>query len=169
MTGLGAGWIAVLVGGNDYRDYRIDRDDELIAMLVEHERIFWERVVAQEPPPADASVSAREALATLYAIAAPDTEIDLPDEACVPIAQLVKAKEIKKDAERDVLAFENQCKEMLGNHTVGLMDGLPVIRWTPVVTERVSVSDLEADHPELVAKYRRPSTSRRFSLVKGKK
>jgi len=52
--------------GQEIRIYRIERDDALIARLIELERQFWRYVETDTPPPADGSESADRALRCLY-------------------------------------------------------------------------------------------------------
>jgi putative phage-type endonuclease len=66
VTGKAAADVAVLVCGNEYRSYRIERDDALIARLIEMEKKFWHYVETDTPPPADGSDSADLALRCLY-------------------------------------------------------------------------------------------------------
>jgi predicted phage-related endonuclease len=56
----------VLVCGQEIRIHRIERDDELIARLIELERRFWHYVETDTPPPADGSESSGKALKYLY-------------------------------------------------------------------------------------------------------
>lgn len=58
--------VAVLLGGQHLEIHRIERDDELIARLIELERDFWGYVQRDTPPPADGSESADQALRCLY-------------------------------------------------------------------------------------------------------
>ncbi|MAD46044.1 MAG: hypothetical protein CMH98_13670 [Oceanospirillaceae bacterium] len=44
----------------------MERDDELIAQLIALEHQFWQQVISDTPPEADASESARFALSQLY-------------------------------------------------------------------------------------------------------
>lgn len=44
-------YLAVLVGGNDFRIYRVERDLELEAALLEGVRLFWQHVERRDPPP----------------------------------------------------------------------------------------------------------------------
>lgn len=66
VTGKAAADVAVLLGGQELRIHRIDRDDALIARLVSLERRFWEYVTNDTAPPADGSDSADTALRCLY-------------------------------------------------------------------------------------------------------
>lgn len=66
VTGKQAADVAVLLGGQHLEIHRIERDDELIAQLIELERDFWSYVQRDTPPPADGSDSAEHALRCLY-------------------------------------------------------------------------------------------------------
>lgn len=66
VTGKAAADVAVLVCGNEFRTYRIERDDTLIARLIELEAQFWQYVETDTAPPADGSDSADTALRALY-------------------------------------------------------------------------------------------------------
>lgn len=66
VTGKQAADVAVLLGGQQLEIHRIERDDELIARLIELEQDFWNHVQRDTPPPADGSESAEQALRCLY-------------------------------------------------------------------------------------------------------
>jgi len=66
VTGKPAADVAVLLGGQHLEIHRINRDEQLIARLIELERHFWQYVESDTPPPADGSASADLALRCLY-------------------------------------------------------------------------------------------------------
>lgn len=66
VTGKQAADVCVLLCGQKIEIYRIERDDPLIARIIELERQFWHYVETDTPPPADGSASAAEALRYLY-------------------------------------------------------------------------------------------------------
>ncbi|BEH22880.1 putative phage-related protein [Burkholderia pseudomallei] len=66
VTGNAAAHVAVLLCGQALEVHRIERDDALIARLIELEGVFWRYVEADTPPPADGSESADRALRCLY-------------------------------------------------------------------------------------------------------
>ena len=66
VTGKQAADVAVLLGGQHLDIHRVERDDSLIARLIDLERLFWDYVVSDTPPPADGSVSSDLALRCLY-------------------------------------------------------------------------------------------------------
>lgn len=66
VTGRQAADVAVLLCGQKLDVHRIERDDALIARLIELEGVFWRYVETDTPPPADGSESADRALRCLY-------------------------------------------------------------------------------------------------------
>ncbi|KWV80509.1 YqaJ-like viral recombinase domain protein [Pseudomonas fluorescens] len=66
VTGKQAADVAVLLGGQHLEIHRIERDESMIARLIDLERLFWDYVVSDTPPPADGTASAEAALRCLY-------------------------------------------------------------------------------------------------------
>lgn len=66
VTGKQAADVAVVLGGQHLDIHRIERDEEMIARLIELERAFWTYVETDTPPPADGTASAETALRCLY-------------------------------------------------------------------------------------------------------
>ena len=66
VTGKQAADVAVLLGGQHLEIHRIERDEQMIARLIELESKFWTYVETDNPPPADGSASAEAALRCLY-------------------------------------------------------------------------------------------------------
>lgn len=58
--------VAVLIGGQDFRVYRVVRDNDKIADLIRREAMFWQCVIDDVPPPVDGSESSGKALVNLY-------------------------------------------------------------------------------------------------------
>ncbi|RQY68279.1 YqaJ viral recombinase family nuclease [Burkholderia stagnalis] len=66
VTGKSSADVAVLICGQKLEVHRIERDDGLIARLIELEAAFWRHVETDMPPAADGSESADRALRCLY-------------------------------------------------------------------------------------------------------
>ncbi|WP_157839598.1 hypothetical protein [Comamonas testosteroni] len=60
--------VVVLVGEQELRIFRIERDEALIARLITLEKVFWELVQSGIAPAGDGSDSAEQALRCLYPI-----------------------------------------------------------------------------------------------------
>lgn len=54
-SGLPLADLGALIGDDDFRIYTIERDDALIAKLIDAEAVFWQRVQANDPPLPDYS------------------------------------------------------------------------------------------------------------------
>ena len=85
VTGKLVADVCVLVCGQEIRVHRIERDDELIARLIELERKFWHYVENDIEPPADGSDSAGLALRALYPQDSGNT-LDLTDDLAMSTA-----------------------------------------------------------------------------------
>jgi predicted phage-related endonuclease len=66
VTGRQAADVALLLCGQKLEVHRVERDDALIARLIELESDFWRHVETDTPPAADGSDSADRALRCVY-------------------------------------------------------------------------------------------------------
>lgn len=115
VTGKAAADVAVLICGQELRIHRIERDDALIASLIELERRFWHYVVTDTPPPADGSESSGTALQALYPIDRGET-LDLREdpELSAAFASLVSVRtELETRKETEAL-LKQQIQQRMG-------------------------------------------------------
>ena len=162
VTGEPFGYLAVLLGGRRFLHLRIERDEEMIANLVEIERQFWDLVKSNTPPAPDGSEASTELLARMYPTAKPE-EIALPSEAADLIRQAEEAGKYKKEWERRENEAENQLKALLGDFEAGRY-GDRLVVWKNVVQKRFDGKAFAKDYPELHEKYQRVTEYRRFAL-----
>lgn len=151
--------IAVLIGGNDYHEFVIERDDVAIDQIVDIESRFWnDYVLAGIEPPMLGVDAERAWLAGRYD-GERGREILLPPDTMALVEQLrdVKARLSELDTERERL--ENEIKLVMGDATEGLdpSTGNPAVTWRPA--QRFDPRAFIADHPDLAAKYQRLDTS----------
>lgn len=163
VTGYKAAYIAVLIGGNSFKWKCIERDDELISMLVQLESDFWQHVQDGTPPPLDGSAASAKFLAERFANSRPASHIDLPDKAADLLRQYDEAcEQLESITEQKQLA-ENLLKEMMGENEIGTA-GDRIITWKTMSQERLDSKTLKAEHPALYKKYANKTTYRRFSI-----
>jgi putative phage-type endonuclease len=94
VTGKAVADVCVLICGQEIRIHRIERDDELIARLIELERQFWHYVETDTPPPADGSESAGKSLRYLYPQDSGDTlDLTADPQLCRVFTELLVARE----------------------------------------------------------------------------
>ena len=66
VTGYQGAYVAVLIGGNSFKWKFIERDEELISMLIELESAFWNHVQDCTPPPLDGSEASAKFLSERF-------------------------------------------------------------------------------------------------------
>ena len=163
VTGYAGAYIAVLIGGNTFKWKFIERDEELISMLIQLETDFWNHVQDGTPPPLDGSDASAKFLAERFPNSRPKSHIILPETADELLAQYDEAcEELEAVTERKQKA-ENLLKEMIGENEVGTA-GDRIITWKSVSQERLDSKTLRAEHPVLYKKYVNQTSYRRFSV-----
>lgn len=163
VTGYKAWWIAVLIGGNKFIHKRIERDEELIAQIIEIEKDFWlNHVEKMVPPELDGSEASTELLKVLYPEAR-QTEIDLPNEAQSLVDALDQINIELKELETRKNEYENRLKQMLGENERGRI-GERVVTWKNICSNRFDSKTFAHDHPDLYEQYLKPSTYRKFAV-----
>jgi putative phage-type endonuclease len=143
VTGYAGAYIAVLIGGNTFKWRFIERDVELISMLVSLESDFWEHVQNGEPPPLDGSEATAKFLAERFPDSTPQSCIALPTEASELINQYNTASAQEKQFKEQKQLAENLLKEMLGTAEVGDVGG-HLISWKSVTQERLDSKTFKA-------------------------
>ncbi len=153
VSGVHSATLAVLIGGNDYREYPIEYDAELASLLLEEAERFWQYVVTDTQPPIGESVSATAYLKKRFprndgrVLPAPAGLRDLAVEYDQRRAEEKAAKEAKE-------AAGNRLRELIGDAdgfeapglkvTSKLQNGSPNYR---LVAEQLGASK------ELIAKH----------------
>ena len=100
VTGNEKCYIACLIGGQRFLWKEVQRDEELIRLIVEAERYFWDNHVEKRiPPPLDGSSAAEKYLNEKYKTSDPGASIDLKSEYAGKIDRLLELKETIKQLE----------------------------------------------------------------------
>ena len=168
VTGADYWYIAVLLGGNESRWKRIERNEGDIRSLIQAESEFWEMVEKKEPPYVDGSPSCAAALAEHYPGGGPS--ILLPPEAEDLIEALEADKKILSSLKTQILLKENRLKEQLRNSEEGSTDRFRVIWKSTSGRASVPLAKVKKSAPDIYRlledkgfiSYGKPS--RRFSI-----
>lgn len=154
VGGWDHGYVAALVGGNKLRWHRLERDEEIIAQLVETCGTWFRRhVVEGTPPPADGLEGTTALLARLW-----DCEEDAiaevgVDEAIRLRAEYQKRKQAVKDAADELRLVENKMRLAAGANEVVKANGVPV--WSNKQNSTFAPKRFAEEQPELAAEYTR--------------
>ena len=163
VTGCNAAYIAVLIGGNTFKWKLVERDDELIDMLIPFESVFWRHVQDLTPPPLDGSDASAKFLAERFPNSVPQSQIALPTSANELLRQYDEACEQLDAATERKQKAENLLKQMLGENEIGTTADR-IITWKSISQERLDSKTLKAEHPTLYKQYSNKTSYRRFSV-----
>ncbi len=166
ITGYQQGYLAVLIGGNDFRIVPVTRDEAFIGQMHEASEAFWLCVQTATPPLVDGSAATTQALNLLY----PQDDgsaIDLPPDAAQWIAQRERAKAVIKEHEALLTEAENHLKALLGDAKVGTCGGYSII-WDTRSRKGFDTKGFKASHPDLYAQFKRDTPYRTLNVKEAK-
>lgn len=119
VTGFEKAYIAVLIGGQSFIWKEIERDDELIQIIIDAEKDFWENnVQANVIPEIDGSEATSDFINHMYKDI-DNEEIELGTEADTLMKAIESIKEDIKEQQQLQKKYENQLKDSLGHNTSG--------------------------------------------------
>lgn len=162
--------VAVLIGGQDFRVYRIVRDEAKIADLIQREEKFWHCVTADIPPEVDGSESSSRALDSMFPYDTGDM-LDFTED--VGMGKLFSDywayRQQRESAEVQEELLKQQLQERLG-FASGAILGDTRISWRKSKDSTTTdFKKLAEENPEWVKLYEIPKPgTRRFLVHVGK-
>lgn len=116
--------VAVLIGGSDYREYAVRRDNRDIRVMVEHGRRFMGRLDRGEPPPLDEHSATLATVRRLHPDMDRDTEAAVPDAVAAGYRRAVRMARL---ADRAKGRYEALIRDAMGRaHKAVAADGSKV-------------------------------------------
>lgn len=163
VLGYEKAYIAVLIGGNKFVWKEVERDDEFIELMIQHEKHFWENhVLAGQTPAIDGSPSATELLNKLYPTDNGETVmLDSESERLIEAIESLKAE--KKQLEEQLKTYENQLKMTLEDASEGVSSRYKVT-YKAITSNRIDSKRLREEMPEIYERFTKPSISRRLQI-----
>ena len=123
ITGVNECDLALLLGGNKYRQYNIKFDPELFVILIEEARNFWvNHVLARVEPTPTTLANAKQK----YAKALPDSTLDLhfnDDENIAIIDRYIELKDTEKQVKADIEQAQTDLINLIGFNEALAVDG----------------------------------------------
>jgi putative phage-type endonuclease len=164
VTGDKKAYVACLIGGNKFVIKEVERDDELIDIIIKAEKTFWEEHVLKRIPPAlDGSSAAEEYLKAKYPESDPSKIIDLGKADEDNIIRLLDLKAREKELKEQITTLENAIKNELKDAEIGLVNKYQVT-WKTVSSNRVDTDKLKSEYPDIYKNVIKTSVSRRFNI-----
>lgn len=154
--------IAVLIGGQDYRIYTIERDKELIDAMISKAADFWKLVETDTAPEPTTPDEAKE----LFPTATSGKIIEVGTNA-LHLIDDIKNLEAKVDAlESEIKPKKAQLMALFGDGDELQFDGKKIATWKNQSRTSLDQTRLKAEHPELFTAYQKVSQSRTLRLSK---
>ena len=146
--------VAVLIAGQEFRIYRIERDDDKIADLIQREAQFWSWVTNNQQPDPDGSYDAQQALLSLFPTDNGQT-LDFSESGPFNdlFAELLILRHRKEEIEQQESTLKHRIQAALGSATAAIFQQGKVT-WRKAKDRLVPDLDrLSLEHPELLQQY----------------
>ena len=160
ITGAKICVFGVLIGGDDFRIYRVPRDDEVIVALRAREVAFWRDhvVTLKAPAPADAND-----IAFLYPRDA-GTAVEASAEAQLAVAELKSLNVEATEIERRISGCKDAIKRAMGGAARLTINGRDAATWKTQTANRFDQRAFQEAHPALFEQFIKQTESRVFRL-----
>lgn len=159
VTGKQTCIFGVLIGGDDFRVYRVQRDDETITAIREKELDFWGRIQRLEPPEA---VAVSDVLRMFERDSGASIEADGK-----AVDALLKLKEMKaqyKALEAEIESAESSIKLYMQDKAILTVNGAPALTWKTQSTKRFDQKAFQTANSDIYNQFVKTTESRVFRL-----
>lgn len=145
----------VLIGSDDFRVYRVERDDETIELIRAKEVEFWSRIEKRDPPPPSQ-------VSDILRLFERDngTSIEASDEIIEAVNLLKGVKKQIKLLESDKEELEDRIKLFLAEHSALRFGAQTLCTWKAQDTKRFDLELFRTKHPAIAEKFTKTTTSR---------
>ena len=161
ITGASVCDLAVLIGGQDFRIYTINRDDDLINDLLQQGAAFWELVqnnIAPDP------INYPEAVKK-WAISDPTLSVQADDSLIDDLEQIQSIKAQVKELEAQEDEIKARVVYALKEAETLIYQGVKVATCKTQTRTSFDSKAFEKDHPELYAQYKKQSSTRVLRII----
>ena len=166
VTGCKRWYLGVLVLGEGFYDFTIERDEGEIKALMESEEAFWKYVEDKTPPPTDGEKSTTDTISVIYPESNDETvslfayETDL--NTYMTLSAQIKALETQKDE------VANKIKSFMNEAGKGECDRYRV-SWTSSERNSFDAKRFAKEHTDIdLSEYYKKSTYRTFKVTEKK-
>lgn len=151
VTGAPYWYIAVLIGGQDFRWKTIPRNEEDIKLLMDEEAEFWKHVQdGTMPDHIDGSDSTTHTLSRLYS-GSDEKILDITEAASDILDKYDELTEQKKKIDASIQECKNGIMALMGESETGTISGRKVTWKKGNPRETVSLSEIKKKSPDTYA------------------
>ena len=166
VTGKQAADVAVLICGQELQVHRIERDEEMIAQLIDLERAFWRYVELDQQPPADGSDSADMALRCLYPRDSGQVlDLSMETDMSAAFSDLLAVRQVLANNQELESQLKQRIQQRMGDATRAVFETGEVSWKRSKDGVSLDVAKLLKDQPNLMSSYAQLKPgSRRFLI-----
>ena len=162
VTGATHCYIAALIGNEEFVIHKIDRNEELIDEIMNLEKMFWDKcILGEDLPIPDGSDDYSNVLQGLYKDSIEEEVILFEKENL--LNRYDDVRELIKDLDSERKAIEQYLQMQMKEYEVAYL-GDRKITWKKQSRNTVDTKRLKKEHPEIVEKYMKTTTSRVFRI-----
>jgi predicted phage-related endonuclease len=153
--------VAVLIGGNTYKQYRYLRNENLETSMINKLTDFWRNNVEPKIPP---EVKNRRDVEKLFQPES-DKVLEANDDLAKELIHLASLKQVSSETEENIEKLQDKiCAQLKDASVVVDKLGEKICTYKNVVTNRFDSTSFKKDNLPLYEKYQKPSCSRVFRL-----
>lgn len=156
VTGREFAWVAVQFDSDwlwEYREYRIERDDEDIAAIEDAVDTFWHDYVEKDVMPVLVGTAGEaKGLTDLYAHPSSESVTDTDADTLQLVSDYQDAADREKKAKADKQKVSTLLMAKVGDHKALYTDTAKIL-WVRTDAKRFDEKRFAADHPDLAAEY----------------
>jgi len=164
VTGKQTAYIAVLIGNNDFKWKKVERDEELIKEILVREVEFWQKYVIPQKMPMIFTDFDGDNLEELF----PNDNkpaVKIPETYNEKLIMLAANEEAINELEREIKKIKNELKALLGESQIGTTNKYQ-ITWKLQTRNSIDVERLKNDMPDIYSKYLKQTQTRAFRFKK---
>lgn len=161
VTGIKKFYVAVLIGGQDFRMYEVQRDEDVINAIVEQCRVFWFEKVLADVAPDPINV---DDIKKMYSRDNGEMT-EATNEQAIDIGELRNLKEQIKALKEQEEAVASRLIMAIGEKTGLMLGGKKAVTYKAMSTTRFSSTDFKKSHPDLYQTFAKTTSTRVLRLA----
>lgn len=138
-------YVAVLIGGSDYREYIVERDEEMIEQMQDFALVWWNKHVIPQVPPAPVSYSEAQKVWRKARV----ESVEASPEVRNALVNLKRVQADKKEIEKAEANLKLEIAEALKDRETLMNDGRVLATWKTQETKRIDTDALKKLYPEI--------------------
>lgn len=161
VTGIKKFYVAVLIGGQDFRMYEVQRDEDVIKAIIEKCHAFWFKKVLADVPPDPINA---DDIKKLYARDNGEM-VEASNDEAADIGELRTIRERIKELQDQEKAVANRVILAIGEKSGLLIGGEKAVTYKAQNSTRFSSTAFKKEHPDLYATFVQVTPTRILRLA----